>query len=181
MQPGANRHQHRLLAALAQSRSSADQIQTVGVSSAWRGLCAGRSHSGSCAARYYHAARRKQTSTQIIHCTSSNAKRPKIQTDRREQCPAWMMRDAVTREAAPDTKNHAARGKQTSTQIIRCTSSREAAPTQIQTVRREQCRVRLCAGRSHSELPLEAKNHATRRKQTSTQMIAAQSSIAKQR
>jgi hypothetical protein len=143
--PGKQTSTH-ITRAQAQSRSSADQIQTVGVSSAWRGLCAGRSHSGSCAARYYHAARRKQTSTQIIHCTSSNAKRPKIQTDRREQCPAWMMRDAVTREAAPDTKNHAARGKQTSTQIIRCTSSREAAPTQIQTVRREQCRRQIMRG-----------------------------------
>jgi hypothetical protein len=98
MQPGANRHQHRLFDALAQSRRERRPIQTDRREQcpAWimretRSLGKLRRSIKKYAARCTHQ-------SQIIRCTSSIAKqrRPKIQTDRREQCPRGLCADAVT-------------------------------------------------------------------------------------
>jgi hypothetical protein len=95
MQPGANRHQHRLFDALAQSRSSADPKFRLMREQCPRGLCAD-AVTGKLRHSKLKSCSPAQTdiNTDIAALAQSRSSAdPKIQTDRREQCVVWMMRE----------------------------------------------------------------------------------------
>jgi hypothetical protein len=91
MQPGANRHQHRLLcctSSIAKQRRQTDRREKACVNYA-QDAVTGKLHPLKLK---LCSPAQTDINTDYFRCTSSIRKqrRPKIQTDRREQCPAWM-------------------------------------------------------------------------------------------